>query len=205
MFFLHHEAIPSRLGGWWVCRISFRVSANRTRSYLVIGKITSRKAIALPLIVGQVNTGEHLQAHGAGINFVNGMYYMIGEDKSKASRFANVNCYSSANLVEWSYVGPLLDDNLIKNLPVIERPKVLFNAQTRKYVLYMHADSADYKLARVGVATSDSICGKYTLINSFRPLNRQSRDIGVFQEPNGTAYLLSEDVCFPHITHFSPN
>jgi sucrose-6-phosphate hydrolase SacC (GH32 family) len=128
---------------------------------------------------------------------VNGTFYMVGEDKSPGTRFPNVNCYSSPNLVEWTYVGSLLNEQSLQEYKVIERPKVLFNPQTRKYVLYMHADSGDYKLARVGVATSDSVCGKYTFRRGFRPLGHESRDMGVYQEPDGSAYLLSEDVSQP--------
>ena len=48
----------------------------------------------------------------------------------------------------------------------------------------------------MGVAVGDSVCGKYTYLRSFRPMGRQSRDMGVFQDDDGTAYLLSEDVGF---------
>src|SRR5947209_8019183 len=47
--------------------------------------------------------------------------------------------------------------------------------------------------AKVGVATSSSICGNYSYRGSFRPLGNQSRDMGLFKDDNGTAYLLSED------------
>ena len=45
----------------------------------------------------------------------------------------------------------------------------------------------------MGVATSPTVCGHYTYRGSFRPLGFQSRDIGLFQDEDGTAYLLSED------------
>jgi sucrose-6-phosphate hydrolase SacC (GH32 family) len=125
---------------------------------------------------------------------------MIGENKSPGVRFAGVNCYSSPNLVEWTYVGPLLTEQALQEHRVVERPKVLYNPQTRKYVLYVHADSGDYKQARVGVATSDTVCGRYTFRKSYRPLGHESRDMGLYQEPDGSAYLLSEDVSH----HISP-
>ncbi len=52
---------------------------------------------------------------------------------------------------------------------VVERPKVIYNDNTRKYVLWMHMDSSSYGEARVAVATGDSVCGKYTYIRSFQP------------------------------------
>ncbi|KDN66330.1 putative galactan 1,3-beta-galactosidase [Colletotrichum sublineola] len=144
------------------------------------------------------NTGRHIQAHGAGVIKVGSTYYLIGEDKTEGSAFQNVNCYASTNLVEWSYVGALLSQtsgagDLGPNR-VVERPKVIYNSNTRKYVMYMHIDSSNYGEAKVGVATSDTVCGKYTYLGSWRPLGFESRDIGLFQDDDGTAYLLTEDV-----------
>lgn len=142
----------------------------------------------------QTNTGKHVQSHGAGIIQVNGTYYMIGEDKSNGPRNV-VNCYSSTDLVEWRIEqAPLsMQGGDLGTGRVVERPKVLHNKSTRKYVMLMHIDSGDYKEAKVGVATCDTVCGKYTYIKSFQPMGKQSRDMGVFQDEDA-AYLLSEDV-----------
>jgi beta-xylosidase len=135
---------------------------------------------------------------------------LIGEDKTKGSAFQNVNCYSSTNLVEWTYVGALLSQTSSGDLGpnrVVERPKVIYNDSTKKYVLYMHIDSSSYGEAKVGVATGNSPCGSYTYQGSFQPLGFQSRDMGLFKDDNGSAYLLTEDVssvlslsfeCSPH-------
>lgn len=124
------------------------------------------------------------------------MYYLVGEDKTNGTAFQNVNCYSSPDLVQWTYVGALLSRTSSGDLGpsrVVERPKVVFNAKTKKYVLYMHIDSSSYGEAKVGVATGDSVCGKYTYLNSFQPLSHQSRDMGLFVDDDGSGYLLSED------------
>jgi beta-xylosidase len=143
----------------------------------------------------QSNTGKHVQSHGAGIIKVDNIYYMIGEDKSDGPRNV-VNCYSSTNLVEWKFAGaPLsMQGGDLGPGRVVERPKVIYNRANRKYVMYMHIDSGDYKEAKVGVATSDTVCGKYTYLKSYQPLGKQSRDMGLFQDNDGSAYLLSEDV-----------
>ncbi|KAL3479798.1 glycosyl hydrolase [Aspergillus californicus] len=146
------------------------------------------------------NTGEHIQAHGAGIIEENGIYYLIGEEKTTGSAFQAVNCYSSTNLVEWSFERQLLSvtsgaGDLGPNR-VIERPKIIKNDQTGLYVMWLHVDSSDYKDARTGVATSASLCGgEYEYHGSFRPLGFQSRDIGLFKDDDvdGSAYLLTED------------
>ncbi|KKY37980.1 putative glycosyl hydrolase family 43 protein [Diaporthe ampelina] len=142
------------------------------------------------------NTGAHVQAHGAGVIQVDGTYYLIGEDKTTGSAFQNVNCYSSEDLVSWTYVGALLSRTASGDLGpsrVVERPKVIYNSSTRKYVMYLHIDDSSYGEAKVGVATGDSVCGQYNYLGSWRPLGFQSRDIGLYQDDDGKAYLLTED------------
>ena len=76
---------------------------------------------------------------------------------------------------------------------VVERPKVIQNS-SGKWVMWMHIDSSSYGEAKVGIATSDSICGTYSYQRSFQPLGRQSRDMGLFKDTDGSGYLLTEDV-----------
>lgn len=99
--------------------------------------------------------------------------------------------------MSWTYVGALLSRTSSGDLGpsrVVERPKVIYNSSTRKYVMYLHIDDSSYGEAKVGVATADSVCGKYNYIGSWRPLGFQSRDIGLFQDDDGKGYLLTEDV-----------
>lgn len=124
---------------------------------------------------------------------------MIGEEKTDGALFQAVNCYSSTNLIEWTFVNQLLTVTEEEGADlgpnrIVERPKVIKNDNTGQYVMWMHIDSTDYADARVGVATGDSVCGDYVYRESFRPLGFQSRDIGLFKDEDGSAYLLSEDV-----------
>jgi hypothetical protein len=128
----------------------------------------------------------------------------VGEDKTNGTAFTNINCYSSSNLVEWNYEGALLTRTASGDTGpgrVIERPKVMFNKQTNKYVLWMHIDSSNYGEAKIGVATGDSVCGKYTYLRSERPLGFESRDSGVYVDDDGQGYLLTEDVTLPIPSH----
>jgi hypothetical protein len=128
----------------------------------------------------------------------------VGEDKTNGTAFTNINCYSSSNLVEWKYEGALLTRTASGDTGpgrVIERPKVMFNKQTNKYVLWMHIDSSNYGEAKIGVATGDSVCGKYTYLRSERPLGFESRDSGVYVDDDGQGYLLTEDVTLPIPSH----
>ncbi|QRV98871.1 glycoside hydrolase family 43 protein [Ceratobasidium sp. AG-Ba] len=141
-------------------------------------------------------TNQHVQAHGGGIIKVGSTYYWIGENKLNGGSYQSVNCYSSTNLVEWKYVGALLglqgSGDLGPNR-VVERPKVIYNDSTKQYVMYMHIDSSNYGEAKVGVATSSSVCGSYSYRGSFQPLGFQSRDMGLYKDTDGQAYLLTED------------
>lgn len=122
---------------------------------------------------------------------------MVGEDKTSGTLFQNINCYSSTNLVEWTLVNRLLTLQPSGDLGpnrIVERPKIVYNDKTAMYVMYMHIDNAQYSEAKVGVATSTQVCGNYSYQWSFQPLGQQSRDIGLFKDDDGSAYLLTEDV-----------
>ncbi|MDQ2799677.1 MAG: family 43 glycosylhydrolase [Armatimonadota bacterium] len=140
--------------------------------------------------------GRIIQAHGAGMLQAGKTYYWFGEDKTQGSPFQNVTCYSSTDLAHWAFCGNMLTRQGVGDLGpnrVVERPKVIFNRTTRTYVMYLHIDSPNYGEAKVGVATSKTVTGPYTYLGSFRPLNHQSRDMTLFQDTDGTDYLVFED------------
>jgi hypothetical protein len=143
------------------------------------------------------NRGQQIQAHGGGILLWKGTYYWFGEDRTPTNdpdkRF--VACYSSKDLAHWTFRRQVVawtdPDNLGPHW-VLERPKVFHNPRTGKFVLYAHLDDARYKVARVAVAVSDRIDGDYHYVKSFRPLDRESRDIGQFVDDDESAYLIFE-------------
>ncbi|RXH57547.1 family 43 glycosylhydrolase [Granulicella sibirica] len=141
--------------------------------------------------------GQQIQAHGGGILHLGKTWFWFGEDRSKTNdpdkRY--VACYSSDDLVHWKYHRQVIAMAAPEGLSghwVLERPKVFYNAKTKKFVLYMHLDDPAYKMARVAVATSDTVDGDYNYIRSFRPLDFESRDIGQFIDDDGAAYLIFE-------------
>ncbi|TVY56913.1 Beta-glucuronidase [Lachnellula suecica] len=110
-------------------------------------------------------TNQHLQAHGGSIVYSAGLYYLIGENHFAGSAFQSINCYSSPDLVSWKFENELLSVGTSGDLGpnrVVERPHVMWNAGTSKWVMWMHIDSSSYAEAKAGVATSATICGKYT-------------------------------------------
>jgi hypothetical protein len=165
--------------------------------------LSATLAFAAPQTIqpGQVwpdNRGQHVQAHGGGIIKRGDTYYWFGEDRSqgldRTKRY--VSCYSSKDLAHWTHRNRVVQWTDPANLGpgwILERPKVFYNEKTRKYVMYVHLDDAAYKVARVGVAISDTVDGDYRYLKSFRPLGQESRDIGQFIDDDGSAYLIFED------------
>ena len=138
-----------------------------------------------------------INAHGGCVVFHNGTYYWFGEDRTKFES-NGVSCYSSTDLYNWKRIGlalktdgqPREDLNDISQGRLFERPKVIYNPKTQKWVMWSHWEksSSDYGAARVCVATSDRITGPYTLYKTFRPNGNESRDQTLFVDSDGKAY-----------------
>jgi len=125
--------------------------------------------------------GVHINAHGGGMLFHQGKYYWYGEHKieGKAGNKAmvGVHCYSSKNLVDWKDEGIALEvvkddtEHDIAEGCILERPKVIYNAKTKKFVMWFHLElkGQEYKAARSGIAVSDKVSGPYEFVKSIRP------------------------------------
>jgi hypothetical protein len=155
--------------------------------------------------------GKPIQAHGGGILVHSNVYYWYGEDRTPGIRSA-VSCYSSTNLLDWKREGVALWQT---NLPAVndrrtfvERPKVIYNPRTKKFVMWMHLEQNRYQYARAGIAVSDSPTGQFTFLKAIRPvantndfatlapdptgekeLGSMFRDMNVFVDDDGKAYV----------------
>lgn len=181
-----------------------------------------------------------IDAHGAGITYDSNTkkYYWYGEYHEGTWPSAGVSVYSSTDLYNWKNEGVALteiasknqftSDPLISKLyadrsdkddiwadirvgRIIERPKVIYNDKTKKYVMWMHVDgdkdsnnnAQDYGKAQAGCAISDSPIGPFVYQRSYRmdqcpegqtdyqPGNPgMARDMNLFKDDNGSAYLI---------------
>jgi len=130
--------------------------------------------------------GKPINAHGGGILFHEGTYYWYAEIKQGKTYLPKVNakwggtrvdvvgvsCYSSTDLLHWQSRGnvlPAVPGGDLDPKKVLERPKCVYNAKTKKFVLWFHSDSVDYAAARCGVATADAPTGPFSYQGSFRP------------------------------------
>ncbi len=196
--------------------------------------------------------GQFINAHGGGVLFHGGAYYWYGELKEGRTYVtasnkswggtrvvaAGVSCYSSTNLHDWRNEGTALasvptdPDHDLHCEKVIERPKVIYNARTRKFVMWLHQDAPDYSAARSGVAISDRPTGPFHYLGSLRPNagvwpvnateqdkqkgpanklardfegGQMARDMTLFVDEDGTAYhfYASEDNATLHVSQLT--
>lgn len=181
-------------------------------SLLLGASATEAKPIENNVIVpGEVwndTDGNPINAHGGGILYHNGKYYWYGEYKKGKTVLPDwatwecyrtdvtgVSCYSSPDMVNWTFEGIVLpaEEDASSDLhpsKVLERPKVIYNAKTGKFVMWAHVESADYSKAAAGVAVSDFPTGPFKYLGSFRPNNAMSRDQTLFVDDDGRAYQL---------------
>ncbi|MEU8763257.1 RICIN domain-containing protein [Streptomyces sp. NPDC048659] len=139
--------------------------------------------------------GNPVHAHGGGVVKVGAFYYWFGENRNVDNSFKYVSAYRSTDLKTWEFRNHVLTASSHPELAGanIERPKVMYNASTGKFVMWMHKEGSatDYSEARAAVAVSDTVDGDYSWQGSFRPLGHMSRDITTFVDTDGTGYMIS--------------
>ena len=164
-------------------------------------------------------------------------YVWVGEDKSSGHFGNDVAVYTSDDLYHWEFQGDVLravesrkqleedsyfqelyqdysqeelDEvyNCINKNTVIERPKMLYNEKTDKYVIWFHSDdsteknSYKYDVGMAGVAISDSLAGPFRFLGRYRlsqcpkgqidcfPSSKgEARDMNLFKDDDGIAYI----------------
>ena len=109
--------------------------------------------------------------------------------------FIGFSCYSSADCISWKNEGLVLKASDQPGSPlhksrVGERPKVLYNEKSRKYVMWFHLDSHDYMTAHTGVAVADRPTGPFQFVREMCPNRFDSRDMTLFKDTDGKAYLI---------------
>ncbi len=201
-------------------KVIFALILLGTFSFISCKNLHTEKKI-FPGAVWNDTDGNPINAHGGGILVHNGTYFWFGEIKNGETwlvpgqgwecyraNAGGISCYSSKNLTDWKYEGIALSPNTtdsthdLHTSKVLERPKVVYNEQTKKFVMWLHVDSEDYKFARAGVATADNPAGPYTFIESMRPNGQMSRDMTLFKDKDGKAYHIfsSENNATMHVS-----
>ena len=154
--------------------------------------------------------GKRIQAHGGSIFFdaETETYYLYGENKEFSVPGSGiwtwgVRAYASRDFYNWEDKGlivePVLDDPLSPFNPrtaCLDRPHILFNQKTEKYVCWMkimHRD--DNRRQTVTIAVADSFLGPYSIVQSgVSPLGMNAGDFDLVDDENGKAYYYFERV-----------
>ena len=146
-----------------------------------------------PGVTWSDNSGKVIQAHGGCVIQVGKTFYWYGEDRSDNKSSQKINCYSSPDLKHWTFRNVVLSSSTPGMAEAnLERPKVLYNALTKQYVLWVHKENIhDYGQARVLIAKCSTPDGNFSFVKEFRPFGNMSRDCTLFKDDDGSAYFIS--------------
>lgn len=174
--------------------------------------------------------GNIINASDGGIIYAEGKYHWYGmalrplpkgaEGTGGQTTTTGVVMYESEDLYHWHYEGVILpcsadpEDDLYAPMR-FERPKIIYNDKTGKYVLWCHFVKypGDHGFtegtAEAGAAVCDTVNGSYTWLGYTRPVDGKGlvRDCTVFKDRDGSAYFVydrqvGEDRCL-HIVRLS--
>ena len=135
--------------------------------------------------------GEIIDAHDGGLQFFDGRYYLYGTAYGKSAGFCINNrfrVYSSADLEHWRFEGELIEEQPVG---VFYRPYVVYNAKTRKYVLWFNWYPKLWDGA-MGVAVSDTPIGPFKIVGLDVKLSQAAagRRRSLFVDDDGTGYFI---------------
>ncbi|MBK0383573.1 family 43 glycosylhydrolase [Pedobacter sp. SD-b] len=149
------------------------------------------------------NHGIPINAHGGGVIFYNGIYYWYGEHKLPGKSElemadGGIHCYSSKDLLNWKDEGLVLsvkyDDSKsdIAYGCILERPKVIYNSQTKKFNAFfkLYPKGTGYLKGYIGVATADKPNGPFIYQHKFLGADSDfgSGDFAMFKDQDNTVY-----------------
>lgn len=157
----------------------------------------------MPTLIGQqvmADDGRHVNAHGGMILVVDSTYYWYGEhrgDGQPGNGQKGVSLYTSKDLRNWHNAGIVLSVVEEEGHPLeagctIERPKVVYNPKTGKYVMWFHHElkGRGYAAAQAAVAVADRPEGPFTFLRSGRvnpgvwPANLSEEDRNMPWDPD---------------------
>jgi Glycosyl hydrolases family 43 len=126
------------------------------------------------------SNGVNINCHGGGILVHGPTFYWYGqhmiEGEAGNTAQVGVHVYSSHDLYNWRDEGIALPVSTDPRIDIargciLERPKVIYNRKTGKFVMWFHLETkgTGYGAARSGVAIADQPAGPYRFLGSFRP------------------------------------
>lgn len=138
--------------------------------------------------------GYIVQAHGGNFLHHGDKWFLVGEDRS-GSWMPDVNLYSTEDFVHWKFEAKIIKNfvthEALGSSRMIERPKLMWNEKTKKFVVWCHWEARNYSASEAAVFESDDVAGPYECVWAGRPCGTKSRDCNVFVDNDGKAYFIS--------------
>ena len=149
--------------------------------------------------------GNRIQAHAGYVLYIDDTFYWYGENKEKSfSEYEiwhwGVRLYSSKDLYNWKSEGIIMmpqpddPDSPMHPNSKMDRPHILYNEKTQKFVLWMKVMGERDEQYMV-IAVSDTIKGPFTIVNKkHHPCGMNSGDFDLVKFEDGHAVIVFERV-----------
>lgn len=141
--------------------------------------------------------GQFINVHAGQIVQTDGYYYWIGDSRTK-NLCNGVGCYRSTDLLNWTNCGLLVklsgeesDSNKLFSGLHLFRPKILYNEQTKQWVIWAVWENPDGSRCENCVFTSENIEGPYELQWIGHVLGQQTRDYTIFKSNDKNAWFVA--------------
>ena len=174
------------------------VSCHRAPKTATINNTSARRDVS----------GQIIDAHDGCLQFFDVRFYLYGTAYGTNTGYTTANryrVYSSIDLQHWELAGDLLTQQWPG---VYYRPYVVFNPNTRKYVLWYNWYPELWD-GQAGVAVSDTPTGPFTIKNTNAKLAcTNPGDGSLFVDDDGTGYYIYtalDDHYSVHIEKLTPD
>ena len=150
--------------------------------------------------------GNRIQAHGGSIIYVDGKFYLYGENKEKTLPASGiwhwgVRLYSSEDLYNWKSEGIIFKASEDEDSPVhfaqyLDRPHIIYNEKTKRFVMWIKIMKKEKMCDQIMVvAVADKITDEFKMISAKTILGLSSGDFDlVCDEESGKAYIYFDKV-----------
>lgn len=125
-------------------------------------------------------TGNLIQTRSGCLRKFNDTYYWYGSNRANSWR--DQTCYTSTDLLHWTYKGIAL------TAPGTNRMDVIYNDSTKQYVMFLKTQVGTN--CDMGIATSSTPEGPFTLKGNNKVFGYQVGDPSVWADNDGKPYYL---------------
>jgi hypothetical protein len=172
--------------------------------------------------------GEIVNAHDGTVRWIDGKWYMhaaqygectdpphhgcemSGPTRAQSCGFHpnhNVSIWSSPDLSSgsWQFLGQAVQCTEAPNCGILYRPHLVWNPNTKLYVLFWNYVNKQGKYAGDAAATASSPAGPFTIVSPLINTTYPTGDFDVFVDKDGTGYMIYGDFHLNFIEKLTPD